>query len=59
MLSRELSSEPEPFDRIAYPFSLDARRHCTLWLPRVGLTREEADRLKAYIDALVTTEAQR
>lgn len=46
----------ESFDCIAYPFALDETRLCTLWLPRVGLTRVEADRLKEYIDALVTID---
>lgn len=41
---------------IAYPFPFDDFV-CKLWLPADGLTRDEADRIKEYIESLVTVEA--
>ena len=40
-------------DTLVYPFICASGFHCELTLPREGLTRADADRLKDYIDALV------
>lgn len=39
---------------IAYAFPLADGRESTLWLPGEGLSADDAERLKAYIDTLVT-----
>ena len=41
-------------DLVTYPFPLHERGMGYLRLPSDGLYRQEAERLKAYIDALVT-----
>lgn len=38
---------------LAFPFICATGAECTLYLPREGLDREDAERLKAYIEALV------
>jgi len=41
------------YPMIEYPFVLENDRLATLWLPREGLTQQEADRLSTYVQTLV------